>query len=312
MTPVYKNMVSYKLVIAVTTYNRWDLCQATLRSVANQDLKDYAIVLIDDASTQPKPEEFTKALLSLDFKEITNSTNQGLAASRNRALLSLRAKYFSFCDDDDQWPCGFASRLVFALDSAPADVGMAITLSEECKATCGHLFEDYPRLTELMEAGLTPPVSSQIYRTELLRQVGGYRPEVSSGVDHDLWISLARIDPRVTVAWGEPAIVGSCPSRERMTTVEHRRRAGIEKSLAIWRDDLCEVFGERFYRHFVDNYRWYLDYTFFIKSMHKREYLDTALRAVRKPWLPVEVIKRRWDRMRGRSRCTLFPEFKGD
>jgi len=301
-----------KLSIAVTTYSRWGSCELALRSLVAQVVDGVEVILVDDATGDSAPHDVDKLIQECGVISCRHKENMGLSSARNTALENSSANYFSFCDDDDQWPPGLASTLLAAMESAPADVGMAIALSEERKATCGHRFEDYPRLTELMKAGLTPPVGSQIYRTELLRKVGGYRSEVSSGVDHDLWISLARIDPRVAIAWGEPAVVGSCPSRERMTTVEHRRRAGIEKSLEIWRDDLCEVFGERFYRHFVDSYRWYLDYTFFIKGIQKREYLDTALRAVRKPWLPIEVIKRRWDRMRGRSRCTLFPEFKGD
>lgn len=300
-----------KLTVAITTFNRRESVRSAVSSVCRQENVKNEVILVDDASDESISENDFSASLLCELRVSVHAHNKGLASSRNTAINLASGEYFSFCDDDDQWPPGLASRLVSALDSAPSEVGMAIAINEDRKVTCGHLFEDYPRLTELMRAGLTPPVGSQIYRTELLRQVGGYRPEVLSGVDHDLWTSLARIDPRVAAAWGEPAIVGSSPFRERLTTVEHRRRAGIEKSLAIWRDDLCEVFGVPFYQHFVDSYRWYLDYNFFVKSIQKREYLDAALRALRAPWLPIEVVKRRWDRLRGHSRCTLFPEFKG-
>lgn len=299
------------LSVAVTTHNRWDLCRDAISSINRLDWFELQVILVDDASTEEVPRQVADEVLSKSGTLIRHSKNEGLSAARNTAIFSSTNQYFSFCDDDDRWSPGLGSRLVSAMDSAPSDVGMAIAINENRKVSCGHLFDDYPRLTELMKAGLTPPVGSQIYRTELLRQVGGYRSEVLSGVDHDLWISLARINPRVAVAWGEPAIVGSSPVRERLTTVEHRRRAGIEKSLAIWREDFCEVFGEPFYQHFVVSYRWYLDYNFFVKSIQKREYLDAGRRAMRAPWLPIEVVKRRWDRIRGRSRCTLFPEFKG-
>ena len=304
-----KNM----LTICVTTFNRWLDCTKAVHSLLSQPCNaNLEIILVDDHSTESIDPLLLKKLLVSGHRYIRHDYNMGLSAARNSAIREAKGHWFSFCDDDDKWSPGLASRLVSSIDSAPADVGMAIALNENRKVSCGHLFEDYPRLTELMKAGLTPPGGSQIYRTELLRQVGGYRPEVLSGVDHDLWISLARIDPRVAVAWGEPAIVGSSPIRERLTTVEHRRRAGIEKSLAIWRDDLFEVFGEQFYKHFVDSYRWYLDYGFFVKGIQKRKYLDAALRAIRSPWLTIELVKRCWDRIRGRSRCTLFPEFNED
>lgn len=301
----------FKLTVAVTTYNRWVDCEKAVSQILNQSDINIVCVVVDDCSETLDSRFMNIITESQGISYVRHESNLGLSASRNTAIRVADSQFFSFCDDDDLWPIGLAARLVSAMESSPDDVGMAIALREEHKETCGDLFENYPRLTELIKAGLTPPVGSQVYRTELLRQVGGYRPKVLSGVDHDLWISLARIDPRVAVAWGEPAIVGSSPVRERLTTVEHRRRAEIEKSLAIWRDDLCEVFGEKFYKHFVESYRRYLDYSFFVKGIQKKEYLDAALRTVRSPWLAIELVRRRWDRIRGRSRCTLFPEFKG-
>lgn len=301
-----------KLAICVATYNRWESLSKTLNSLLSEAKNSESIIVVDDHSDLSPPGYMKKLLAKSSIYYCRHEENKGLAAARNTAIALADTEYFAFCDDDDQWPPSLSKKLVLAMDSGPADIGMAIGLSEDQRNVCGHLFESFPRLTDVMKAGLTPPVGSQIYRTELLRQVGGYRSEVSSGVDHDLWISLARIDPRVAVAWGEPAIVGNSALRQRMTTVEHRRRAGIEKSLAIWRDDLCEVFGESFYHHFVHCYRRYLDYSFFIKSVRKREYVDTALRATRTPWLPIELIRQIWDRIRGRSRCNLFPAFKGE
>lgn len=301
------------LTICVSTFNRWPDCTKAVYSLLSQACNtNFQIILVDDHSNESiDPPLFEKLRVS-GHRYIRHDYNAGLSAARNSAICEAEGHWFSFCDDDDLWPPGLASRLVSAIDSAPSDVGMAIALSENRKKSCGHLFEDYPRLTDLIKAGLTPPGGSQIYRTELLRKVGGYRPEVLSGVDHDLWISLSCIDPKVAVAWGEPAIIGRSPSRDRMTSVEHRRRAGIEKSLAIWRDELCEVFGEPFYRHFVHCYHRYLDYSFLVNSIQKRDYLNAVHRVVRSPWLTLEVVRRRWDRIRGRTRCTLFPEFKED
>lgn len=301
-----------KLSLVVSTYNRWKLCEAALNSIFQQRNEHLEVILVDDASPDLMPTSVSSLIEWGCVRFYRHSENSGLSSVRNTALKIASANYFSFCDDDDQWPPGLASKLVEAMESAPDDVGMAIVLSEDRKPSCGHLFDGYPRLTELMMRGLTPPVGSQIYRTDLLRQVGGYRSEITSGVDHDLWISLARVDPRVAVVWAKPAIVGSSPSRERMTTVEQRRRAGIEKSLRIWRDDLCDVFGDAFYHHFLKSYRQYLDYSFFVKSIQKGEYFDSLKRSFLNPSIPYELIKRRWNKLRGRQRCTLFPEFKGE
>lgn len=299
------------LSVAVTTHNRWDTCRESIISVGASENVNIEIIVIDDASEYEMPEELSIECSTLTSKVVRHDSNKGLSSARNTALNYATAKYFSFCDDDDKWPKGLANLLVSAMKSAPKDVGMAIVLRPELKRCCGYLFEGFPRLSELMQAGLTPPVGSQIYCANMLRDLGGYRPEITSGVDHDLWVSLARIDPRVAVAWGEPAIVGNDPSKTRMTTVESRRRCGIEKSLIVWRDDLCEVFGEAFYKHFVRSYRWYLDYSFLINSIKKGEYLDVLYRAIKAPKLTCDVLASLYARASNRPRCTLFPAFKG-
>ena len=302
-----------KLTVCVTTFNRWSDCYNAVQSLLAQATHiSMQIIVVDDCSTEPIDTELFDQLIEGGHKYIRHDINKGLSAARNTAIREADGNYFSFCDDDDQWPSGLASKLVSAFDSVPESVGMIIALSEKLKANCCNLFQRYPRLTELMRNGLTPPVGSQIYRTDLLRQVGGYRPEVLSGVDHDLWISLARIDPRVDVSWGEVAIVGNNPLRQRLTTVENRRRAEIDKSLSIWRDDLIDIFGQPFYRHFVHSYNRYLEYSFFVKSFQKREYFDTGLRVIKTPWLFIELFKRFWIRIRGRTRCTSFPKYTGD
>lgn len=302
-----------KLTVCVTTLNRWSDCNIAVQSLLAQASNiNMQIIVVDDSSTDPINTELFDQLIEKGHKYIRHDKNKGLSAARNTAIREADGYYFSFCDDDDQWPNGLASRLVSAFDSAPESVGMIIALSEKLKANCCHLFQGYPRLTELMRNGLTPPVGSQVYRTGLLRQVGGYRQEVFSGVDHDLWISLSSIDPRVGVSWGEAAVVGNNPSHQRLTTVENRRRAEIDKSLSIWRDNLIDVFGQQFYRHFVFSYNRYLDYSFFVKSFQKREYFDIGLRVIKSPWLFIEVIKRFWNRILGKTRCTLFPKYTGD
>lgn len=299
-----------KLTICITTYNRPASLLRALVSVANQSNVEFEVIVVDDASTEPVTLQNLPSF-GCNLRVINHRVNRGLAVSRNTAISMANGEFFSFCDDDDEWSPGLASRLVCAMENAPPDVSMALAYSDKFNSVFYECFENYPHLTSLMMAGFTPPVGSQIYRTEILQNLGGYRPEVLSGVDHDLWVTLARIDPRVAIAWGHPAVVCSSPSHERMTTIEKRRRLGIENSLTIWRYDLSLVFGPLFYKHFVDSYRRYLDYNFFLKSIQKREYFDAFTRALRSPWLVINLVKRRLNRLGGRLRLNTFPKFKG-
>lgn len=234
------------------------------------------MILVDDFSSDPQPEVVEKFICDNHLRYIRHEQNKGLASARNTAITLASGEHFTFCDDDDQWPENFAEKIVEAIKKSPADVGMSMVLAESSRPQCQVLLGEYPLLSTLMKQGFTPPGSSQLYKTELLRTVGGYNINVKSGVDHDLWVSLASIDPRVAICWAQPAIIGSDPCVNRMTADEERRREGIGEALEIWKPKIVHVFGETFYKHFCYSYEQYLDYKFFIQDIRQRNYSVAA------------------------------------
>ena len=55
------------------------------------------------------------------------------------------------------------------------------------------LSSKYFKTFEDLFSSSNPPVGSQVYLLSLDKtKVGGYREEIKSGVDHDLWIRIAR------------------------------------------------------------------------------------------------------------------------
>ena len=51
---------------------------------------------------------------------------------------------------------------------------------------------EYEEFKNLIKKGL-PPVASQFYNLSILKEINGYNKNVNSGVDHDLWIRLAKV-----------------------------------------------------------------------------------------------------------------------
>ena len=298
-----------RLTVCVTTFNRWEQCHNAVSSIFAQNSNDFELIVVDDCSVKPIPKHFFDELRARGARYLRHDANRGLAAARNSAIQLAKGEFFAFCDDDDQWPPDFVDRILYAFDSNSCDFGIVLALDVKRKRQCKSLFDSATNLTALMRAGFTPPVASQAYKTELLREIGGYRTEVSSGVDHDLWVSLARTDPKVAVSWGEPAKVSASPFRDRMTTVELRRRAGIEKSLSIWRSDLCDVFGIDFFDYFVKSYQRYLDYNFFVKSMQRGELLDAATRVIKNPYLLTRLLIRKIRKIFRTVDCSTFPKY---
>lgn len=98
-----KDASSSPLISAViTTYNRPELLQKALLSLATQTLdpSEYEIIVIDDGSepaTQSVASELGKFL---PFKYVYQA-NSGLASAKNHGLFHARAPIVLFLDDDD-------------------------------------------------------------------------------------------------------------------------------------------------------------------------------------------------------------------
>lgn len=294
------------LTICITTYNRWNLCLNALHSVCGQEGVSFEVILVDDCSPEPMPREVADFIEANGVRFIRHEQNKGLTVARNTAIEHARGAYFAFCDDDDQWPQGHAAGLVQAMHESGSGVGMAVGMSKTRKAACCKILEGQPKLSILFLEGFTPPVGSQIYKTNLIRKVGGYNPDVRSGVDHELWVNLLEVDPRVAVSWGEPVIVGNEPTRERMTTNEKRRRSGYQKALEIWKPKLIAVLGEDFYRHFCYSYELVHDYNFFVQAVRNKEYTKAFHKAA-----SLNVIKMVtatvYRKISGSQKCNYFP-----
>jgi len=299
------------LTVCITTYNRWSTCKKALQSVCNQTLKDIEVILVDDCSSEQMPEEIKNYISVHHVVYIRHNYNKGLAAARNTAIENASGKYFAFCDDDDKWPVKLAKELVQALQNAPIEVGMSLALEASWYSQCHELFDGYPKLTRLIRQGFTPPVSTQLYRTEILRTIGGYNVDVKSGVDHDLWISLAAMDPCVVVSWSAPAIVDTNIHSERMTTIEEKRRSKIYDALKIWQPQIIDVFGDDFYDHFCYSYERYLNFKFFIKSVKSKAFIKAVCKLSEK-YVLVQVVEKIVRIITNHKQCNLFPAYKDD
>ena len=85
-----------RISIIIVTYNRPLLVQQTLRSLLNQSVKPFEILVIDDGSNPPLE-------LSADFPDlrvIRFDEERGLSNSRNFGINFAKGEYVAFLDDD--------------------------------------------------------------------------------------------------------------------------------------------------------------------------------------------------------------------
>lgn len=92
-----------KISVYITSYNKIQYIEQSIKSVLSQTLKPFEIVIIDDAS-QDGSQEVIKSYASkysnLIFP-IFNENNLGIANCRNKALRTLSGDLVTFLDGDD-------------------------------------------------------------------------------------------------------------------------------------------------------------------------------------------------------------------
>lgn len=279
----------HSLTVAITTYNRWPKCEIAFDSIVNQSRPPNEIVIVDDFSIDEIPPNFLAKVIASGASLIRHQENRGLAAARNTALQVARSEYFAFCDDDDQWLPNAAADLMLPIKLGSSNPQMVIAIASRRKRPQNS--EHKESLQNLILAGVTPPVGSQLYLTKMLRGVGGYDVRVKSGVDHDLWVSLATTNPLVTVVNRQCAIVGRNLRDRRMTTVEEIRRSQIDKSLSIWESKIVDTFGSDFYLHFRTTYRVHLDVSFTLQDIRRRRWQSAARRCLKNPSVVFRISK---------------------
>jgi glycosyltransferase involved in cell wall biosynthesis len=106
------------ITIAVPTYNRARLLEATLASVAAQDFTDFRAVILDNASTD-HTESVAESFTDARFEYEKSPSNIGFFRNFNRAIEVNRSRYLAIVQDDDILRPGFIRCSIEALERFP-------------------------------------------------------------------------------------------------------------------------------------------------------------------------------------------------
>src|SRR5579859_2045469 len=117
-------MNSHAVSVCIPTYNAARHIRQTIRSVLDQTLTDFELVICDDASTDDTLkilQEFTDPRIRI----ISSPTNSGLAANWNRSVRECRAPCVKLlCQDDLIYPTCLEKQ--FAILSNPGHSDIAL------------------------------------------------------------------------------------------------------------------------------------------------------------------------------------------
>ena len=191
-------MKQVNVSVLLPVYNAGDTLAQAIKSILNQTLPDFELLIIDDASTDDSAVVIRQyASQDSRIKPIFHNVNQGLTATLNEGLNLAQSDYVARMDQDDE---SLPNRLQVQWDYLQAHPDIVVAGS-----FVYHMGTqpEYDRLVEL------PIENSQIQETlkqynclyhpsVMMRRnpilaIGGYRPEFKNAEDYDLWLRVSKV-----------------------------------------------------------------------------------------------------------------------
>jgi glycosyltransferase involved in cell wall biosynthesis len=182
--------------IVIATYNRPELLQDALESIARQTFSDYEIIVVDDGSTVPGAEQ-----VCMKYKKCryVRQLNSGESAARNYGARLARGQLLAFLDDDDKWKPDKLERQVAFLAEHP-DIGVVHSPAEIIRtdgtATGELVGANNPEWRSgrvFHHAVRTCVVKSptSLIRKEIFDRSGGFDANIQFGEDWEFWARIA-------------------------------------------------------------------------------------------------------------------------
>jgi O-antigen biosynthesis protein len=175
--------------VAVPVFNTPErYLRTTLSSIVNQLYPNWELCVSDDGSTVPHIATVLKEYASRDtrIKVVSRAANGGISAATNSAIGVATGEFIAFVDHDDLLPI---HALYMVAREIAGDTDLDVIYSDEDKISRSgwrydpHFKSDWnPDLfrSQNMIAHLG------VYRTSLVRKVGGLRTEFDGSQDYDL------------------------------------------------------------------------------------------------------------------------------
>jgi GT2 family glycosyltransferase len=185
LVPVFKTPLIYLeralLSVICQTYRQWQLC------------------VVDDGSGDADVAAVLDYYESLDqrIRVIQMPLNVGISAATNTALEMATGAYIGLLDADDMLA---HDALENVADRLAEDSAIDLLYTDECKIDQDDIVQQLmpkPDWSPLLLTAFMYTGHFSVYRTSIVRQLGGVRSRYDLSQDYDLALRLADLNPRV-------------------------------------------------------------------------------------------------------------------
>lgn len=179
--------------VYIPTCNRKELFERALDSVLQQDYPALEILVVDDGS-QADTAAAVQVMCQRDsrIRWFRHEQSRGAPVARNLAIAEASGEFITGLDDDDEFLPGRISAFVAAA-KADRTIGYFCT-GYRYQLKSGQILIGLKgeRIFDAQQLLMKNLVGNQIFiRTELLRGIGGFDPDLPACQDYDLWVRLS-------------------------------------------------------------------------------------------------------------------------
>ncbi len=236
------------ITIVVNCYNRADMVRTALDSVWNQTYRPIELIIVDDESKDNTMEVVRQWCSehpdTKDFTSFAKSFPNGKPSlARNRGLELAHGDYIQFVDDDD-WIYPNAVQAKADYIKSHPDCGLIVNQLDyyrngETFASTHITLPDNPQnLVEHLLRHECLLVATLMFKTSILRALGGWKVGLSFGEDMEITM--------------RHAILGGTIGLVDQSLGVYRFHASAPSQCVTYRSKLPDDFIVKFYEHLVD------------------------------------------------------------
>lgn len=196
-------MKKHRITVGLCAYNAARTIQEAIDSILNQSASWHELIVLDDGSTDETLTFATKIAKKYTSRiRIIQQENRGIGEARNRILAEAQGEWLAYIDADDVWhPLKLARQM--ACISTQSRWGALVTRAWSWKdggnpmESASFDFDStpiatpYPKLEhQLLIKNFDFHPASVLWRTELLRNFGGYSTD-RNGEDFAPFLNMA-------------------------------------------------------------------------------------------------------------------------
>lgn len=180
------------IAVVIPVFNRENVIRRALESVLSQTVSADEIIVVDDGSTDATADVVQSVAASSPTISLVRQRNAGPAASRNQGIAASTSEWIAFLDSDDEWAPG---KLEHALEVILHDPAIDF-VHGNCRfvdgSGGGHAWDAISpsKMVDkrfLLEDYWIKVPAVLIRRALLDRLGGGFRPDLRSAEDFELW-----------------------------------------------------------------------------------------------------------------------------